>query len=134
MKTQLIFINSANRLSGSCYDFLININDGLIKAEENQTINLVVLDVVLNRSWYTVQNSDNTFNIFNGTSTTTYTIPIGYYSVTTLKSTLSTILPGGWIVSYYSTTNKFILTPPSDSKTYTISFINSACYLLGFNL
>ena len=56
-KYSSVFINSANGSSGSINDFVINFADGTIKADKNTVIKVNVMDICMNRSWWSTKNS-----------------------------------------------------------------------------
>lgn len=131
-RSQLIYINSKNRQKGFPYDFYINIDNDLIKLTGGGItgkIKLSVVEATLNRSWYSVQDNNNTFFV-NGVL---YTIPIGYYNVFTLKDALEELLPT-WTITYNKRTHQYTFRPPNDMNTYLFYFNNPACFLLGFNI
>ena len=61
---RLIFVNSNERDSGSIDDFIVTIPPQLLTREENQKMRIVLNDLVLPYTWYNVQNSNNTFTLF----------------------------------------------------------------------
>lgn len=134
--SQLIFINSKNRVRGDKNDFYININDGLVKTEtKDDILQFSIVDAVISRSWYSIQSNNNTFQVLNITDniTTTYDIPEGYYNVTTLLSVIKGLLPL-WVITYDKQTNKYVYQPPNNSKQYKFIFLEVATsYLFGFD-
>lgn len=135
-RTQLIFINSAERIYGTPYDFNIVFPDELIRADHKTRIKLIVIDACINRSYYTVDTSNDTFSIHSTSGTTTpYIIPIGYYDVYTFKSQLLSLLPSGWSINFNTSTNTYQFQPPNDTFTYNFTtFTNNVSQLLGFPL
>jgi hypothetical protein len=103
----------------------------MVKAEKNQKIKVIAVDASINRSWYTVDSTNNTFQVFSNGVTVTYTIPIGYYDVNTLKAQLNVLLVG-WTVTYLSLTNKYMFTSLNNGHVYEFLFANRCCELLGF--
>lgn len=135
-RSQLVFINSKQRLTGQPYDFTINFNDGLLKAEKGSFMRLTVQEATINRSWYSIQAGANSFNIIDSfNNTTTITFPVAYYSAIDIRSTLAGLLPSGWTVTYDRKTNKFTFTRGNDSTpSYRFVFSNSLYEVLGFKL
>ena len=137
-RSQLLNINSANRVSGTPYDFFVNITNGLVMCEKHETMKMIVIDCCINKSWYTIDSSNNSFllktvRVGGGYRTVPYTIPVGYYDVLQLRYELSVLLVG-WTIAYSSTTNTYTYTPPNNGDTYTLFFQNNACELMGFNI
>ena len=132
-RTQLLHINSLNRSSGYPYDFYVNINDGLVKADKGEYLTLTIIDTCINRSWYTIDSTNNTFVVTVLSVPTIITIPTGYYDVNQLRYELSLLLVG-WTITYSATTNCYTFTPPNTGNIYTFSFSNLCCNLLGFNI
>ena len=56
-KYSSFFINSKNRSSGSINNFVIIFADGAIKADKGTIINVNIMDICMNRSWWSTQNS-----------------------------------------------------------------------------
>lgn len=109
----VIFLNSKNRISGNPYDYYINFNNELIKAPKGHYIQFSVLQASINRSWYSIQEGYNTFQITNDTgSAQTITIPVGYYNAIDLRVQLQTTLPT-WTITYDKKLNKFTFTAPN---------------------
>lgn len=135
-RRQLIFINSKQRMTGTPYDFNINFNDGLLKADRGGYMRLTVQEATINRSWYSIQEGANSFQIVdNNNNITTITFPVAYYNAIDIRSTLSGLLPAGWSITYDRKTNKFTITRGNDSTTwYKFVFSNSLYEILGFRL
>lgn len=135
--TTMIFINSKNRLQGTPYDFTINFNNDLIKAPKDCFIQLNVEQVSLNRSWYSIQEGLNTFDITNSNGGyIRITLPPGYYNAADLRVQLQTQLTG-FIISYDKKLNKFSFTALDFSGgvvwwkfTFTVGSISD---MFGFN-
>jgi hypothetical protein len=63
-RSEFIYITSANRISGNTYDFNLNLNDTMVKAEKNQKIKVIAVDASINRSWYTIDTTNNVFTLY----------------------------------------------------------------------
>jgi hypothetical protein len=135
----LIFINSKNRLNGTPWDFNINFNNELIKAPKGHYIQFEVEQVVVNRSWYSIQEGLNTFQLTSSAGgISTITIPVGYYNAADLRAQLQSIFPT-WTFTYDKKLNKFTFATPADMSWSGISwrkFVftnNSMSELFGFD-
>jgi hypothetical protein len=131
---QTIFINSANRASGSIHDLVIQLPDGLVKEDNKTQIRLSVSHWCLNRSYYTVDEG-NIFSInnLNTGASSTITIAQGYYNVETFMTYLKNILGQRWQISWSESTNKYCFMSPNDGCTYSFTFVNKCGHLFGFN-
>ncbi len=130
--TQVVFINSKQRISGTPYDFHINLNDGLLKAAKGEYMKITLAEATINRSWYSIQQGDDRFIIRDNTGDTTITFPTTYYTAIDIRSTLQSLMPN-WTISYDRRTNKFTFTRPIDAKTcYKFIFSNTLYEVLGF--
>lgn len=135
-QVSFLFVNSKNRITGTPYDFTVNFNNELIKAPKNHYIQLSVEQVSINRSWYSIQQGLNTFDIVDSNNnTTTVTFPIGYYTVNDVRARLQQVL-STWNIIYDKRTNKFNITRPSNAVTwYKFVFFNTAISnLLGYDV
>jgi hypothetical protein len=133
-RIQTVFINSANRLNGSIYDFQVSLNDGVVKAQDlNTELRISVIHLCINRSYYTVE-AETTWTLLNVTQNTNviYTIPPGYYDVFSFKVYLLSILVN-WTIIYLKSTNTYVFTPPADGNQYQFQFMNSSGCLFGFD-
>jgi hypothetical protein len=133
-RRQLVFVNSKQRISGNAYDFIINFNDGVLKAQKGGFMRLTLEEATINRSWYSIQEGANSFKLIdNYGNITVITFPIAYYNAIDVRSTLSGLLPSGWSVIYDRKTNKYTITRGSDSTpSYKFVFTNSLYEVLGF--
>lgn len=132
-RTQLLYISSASRVSGTPSDFVVRIPHGLLKVQKLGKITVIPVEATLNRSWYSVRSDNNSFSIFDGLSMIPYSLTPGYYNVTQIRAVLTALLPA-WTITYSTSQNKFTLRPPLDGKTYSLSFQDYASELLGFPL
>jgi hypothetical protein len=133
-RSQIIHINSFNRIRGNPSDFTINFSNALFHNSSGRSrIKVEPIQCVVNRSWYTVDNTNNLFQLSNGVGTINYIIPTGFYNVKTFLALLQSFLPT-WTLGYNDITNKYFYKPPYDGQTYTLMFPTIASYLLGFNV
>lgn len=95
-----IYINSADRISGSKSNFTIQLTHELIKRDpKTEVMNLSLENIVIPYNWYNING-----NFFTGNGSTV-TIPDGNYSVIDMETTLSSLT--GLTVSWENTTSKF---------------------------
>jgi hypothetical protein len=135
-RSQIVFINSKQRLSGTPYDYIINFNDGLLKADKKGYMQLTVVEATINRSWYSIQEGANSFNILDkNDNVTTITFPVAYYNAIDLRSALVGLMPTGWEVTYDRKTNKFRFryTNMQQGDMFKFVFSNSLNEVLGFH-
>jgi hypothetical protein len=115
---QHVYIDSHNRTNGTHDNFnvVINLN--------NQDIDSVcLLRAIIKKTYYLVNNGQNTFILKEGAQTATITLPEGNYSATSFKNVLQTLLnnssPNGFI---YTVSLPNPINQPSTGKfTYTVS-------------
>lgn len=130
--SQLIFISSQNRSQGTIQSFTVDLIDGLISCPPKCLMKMVVLDVCINKSWYTINSSNNEFYItVNNIETTLITITPGNYNVYSLLQYLQATLTG-WTITYSTIKNTYNFIPPN--STYGLLFFNRFCEALGFNI
>jgi hypothetical protein len=141
LKNQLFYIDSNNRLSGSNTNFSYQIDI----SRNSEFDKVVLLDCSIPKTYYLVESGYNTFQLTEGTSTVTITLPFGNYSRTSLKNVLKTQLNANSPNSYvYTITNQNISnTQDTGQYTFTVSgngsvqpiftFTTSIYELLGFN-
>lgn len=135
-RSKLIIINSTNRVLGTPSDFTVTFHDGCIHAAKNETLNMVVIDACINRSWYTVSTSNNSFVLLNqlGVSVTYY-IPVGFYDVNSLKGVLIGMLGTDWSITYNPIINcyTYAYNNISTMNVYSFVFSSNRCgELMGF--
>lgn len=137
IRTQIIHVGSANRRIGTVSDFWVSLPHGLFKADRPSRIFVTPVDCVMNRSWYTVSASNNTFSVWDsgGGAWSPVTIPPGYYNAAQIRTAVVTALAAlgqAWQINYSATSNTFTFTPPADGEVHRMSFANNAAWLLGF--
>jgi hypothetical protein len=133
-RSQLVFVNSKQRLTGQPYEFTLNFNDGLLKAEKGCFMRLTVEEATINRSWYSIQEGSNSFDLVDSyNNITPIVFPIAYYNAVDIRTTLAGLLPAGWTTTYDRKTNKFTITRGNDSTpSYKFVFTNGLNEVLGF--
>jgi hypothetical protein len=133
VRTQIIHINSYNRLRGTPDDFVISLGHGLLKTDSPGHIMLEPVQCVINRSWQTVDQTNNLFQIYDGAELVDVVIPSGWYNVKNFLQALQALL-ADFSIGWSPTTNRYIFHPPNDTKVYRFIFSTWACSLMGFNL
>jgi len=94
-----------------------------------------VLSFVGPNSLYNINETNNLLSIttsYIGTvpqNNNSYNIPVGNYNANNLISTLQSILPSGFIITFNTITNKFNF---SYTQTFSINAISTCWQLLGF--
>jgi len=87
---QVVFINSDSASSGTSSDFTYNIN----LRPGNEFNRVTLLQAGIPKSYYSVQNGQNTFILTELAVPTTISLPIGTYTRAALASTLTGLLTG----------------------------------------
>lgn len=110
-KTITSFIKSSNRATGeNTYNFSIDFTDGVLTCDNNEYIEINVLSFDMINSMYNINSNNNQFIIRRGTTDTTYTIPVGNYSVKTFLTQLQTLTNDPHItISYNTAQNTYTL-------------------------
>src|SRR6185312_10323063 len=116
---RIFYINSRDRTSGTDGNF-----SAIVQIPQTQAFDsVVVLDVLIPKSYYLVQTNQNTFTLQEGSQQATVTIPVGNYNRNNFQSVLQTQLraasPNGWVhsVTYPNTTTN----PDTGKYTYTVT-------------
>jgi hypothetical protein len=112
IKTITSFIKSSNRSSNeTSYNFSIDYPDGVLtcNGDEYMEINVISFDMI--NTMYNIYSNNNQFIIRRGTNDTTYTIPIGNYSVKTFMATITSLINDvNIIISYNTAQNTYTFT------------------------
>ena len=134
IRTQIININSYYRSSGNINNFTVNLNNLVLKLEEgnNGYIKIEPVQVCIPRSYYSVNENNNMFQVDDGTITIDIVFPVGNYNVKTFLSALQTFFPD-WLIAWHESLNKYYFKPPNDGKTYTFYFPTFCSELMGFH-
>lgn len=97
---KMIFdIHSEERESGTNSDFMMTLN-----IPPDKDVNrAVILDAVIKRSWYLIEDGNNTFTLSENGTDVIITIPEGNYNFTSFRITIVNLLntnsPNGWTYS-----------------------------------
>lgn len=128
-----LYIHSKNRNEyESPYNFSLYLQNPII-CNENEAIRVDVMSFYMINTMYNISSLLNnyTFQIDNidlsvqpnTTTTSTYTIPFGNYSVLQLRDTLNNLLSGKISVSYNYQSNTYTLTKTNNNFKYFIKNI-----------
>jgi hypothetical protein len=133
MRTSIIHVSSKNRTRGEIDNFEISFKNAQLFLENfNGKIILEPIQVCLNRSWYSVEAPNNTWELqTNDDEFVQYTIPPGNYNVKTFMRYLQNLLTD-WLIGWRLETNKYEYFPPNDGNVYRFRFNNYSAYLFGF--
>lgn len=142
-RSQLLLINSTHRATGTPSDFTITFHDGCIRAKPGHTLSMIVIDACMCRSWYTVSASNNTFTLTALTDTsstqTLITIPVGYYDVYSMRTTLlgllnSASVSASWAITYNPISNcyTYFYNQGPATNAFTFTFTGRCSELMGF--
>jgi len=112
IKTITSFVKSSNRSSNEkSFNFSIDYPDGVLtcNGDEYMEINVISFDMI--NTMYNINSNNNQFIIRRGTNDTTYTIPVGNYSVKTFMATMSGLINDvNIIISYNTAQNTYTFT------------------------
>jgi hypothetical protein len=111
-KTITSFIKSSNRASNEkIYNFSIDYPDGILTCDGDEYIELNVVSFDMINTMYNIYSSNNQFTIRRTVTDTTYTIPIGNYSVKTFMATIISLINDvNIIISYNTAQNTYTFT------------------------
>ena len=111
-KTITSFIKSNNRSDNEkSYNFSIDYPDGVLtcNGDEYMEVNVISFDMI--NTMYNINSTNNEFIIRRGTTDTTYTIPVGNYSVKTFMAMMSGLINDvNIIISYNTAQNTYTFT------------------------
>lgn len=128
-----VYVNSADRISGTNANFTYNV----ALPEDHNFTHVTVLDALIPKSYYLIQDGADTFQLTEDSTTVTISLTHGNYLLnawtTTLTSALNTNSPNGWTytVTYPTPTGadqgKLIYTVTGNSSEPSIT-VSSALY------
>jgi len=112
-------VNSANRLSGTngkfAYQIQLDLNVGYDR--------VAVLSANIPKTWYQIQDGLNTFELVEGMSMATITIPVGSYTRNSFATVLKTLLnagsPNAW--TYSVAIPNILLQADTGKYTYSVT-------------
>ena len=116
-----VYVNSQDRLNQA--DTNSNFTYNIALPQDHKFTHVSLIDATIPKSYYLIQSGYNTFQLTEGATTVTITVPIGNYQLsqwtTTLTSLLTTNSPNGWV---YTVTYPFPSTSGELGKLlYTVS-------------
>jgi len=111
-KTITSFIKSSNRAVGeNAYNFSIDFTDGVLICDNNEYMEINVLSFDMINTMYNINSNNNQFIIRRTTTDTTYTIPVGNYSVKTFLDMMKSLINDvNIIISYNTAQNTYTFT------------------------
>jgi hypothetical protein len=111
-KTITSFIKSSNKASNDkIYNFSIDYPDGILTCDGDEYIEINVVSFDMINTMYNIYSSNNQFTIRRTVTDTTYTIPIGNYSVKTFMATIISLINDvNIIISYNTAQNTYTFT------------------------
>lgn len=136
---QIFYINSNNRITGNNSNFSVSLN-----IDKNISYDRVVLlDASIPKSYYSIQNGYNTFQVTENMITRTIILSVGNYTRTSFKNELLNKLNNGGIGWIYSVTlqnigvtvdnGHLIFSVSGNSSQPIFIFTNSLYEQMGFN-
>jgi hypothetical protein len=118
-KTITSFIKSSNRATEEkSYNFTIDFPDGVLTCDNNEYMEINVLSFDMINAMYNINNTNNEFIIRRGTIDTTYTIPVGNYSVKTFLEQLKIENDPHITISYNTAQNTYTFKKNSTSQLH----------------
>lgn len=138
----IYYINSANRINASDSDS--NFSYYLQNMQGNDFDRVVVLSASIPKSFYLIQNNQNTFTLKEDTSSVTITVPAGNYNRNSLlavvKSLLNTNSPNTWVynitypnINLVADDGKYHFSVSGNSSQPSLIFTQYLYEQLGFN-
>jgi len=118
-KTITSFIKSSNRATEEkSYNFTIDFPDGVLTCDNNEYMEINVLSFDMINAMYNINNTNNEFIIRRGTTDTTYTIPVGNYSVKTFLQQLTIEGDPHITIAYNTAQNTYTFKKNSTSQLH----------------
>jgi hypothetical protein len=137
----LFYINSNDRFTGDHQDFTVNLEFD----NTNDFDRVVVMQLLIPISYWLFRTGLNTFQLKEGATTVTVTIPVGNYNRSSLATVasiqLSSASPNGWIYTLSfpnsvktSDQGFYIYTVSENTSQPSLIFTDNTCLeALGFN-
>ena len=133
MRTSIIHVSSQNRSNGTINDFE-NTFKHCHLVQENYKGRIIIepIQAVVPRSWYTVDENNDTFELSNDNGITWQTLSITHanYNIKTFLVFLKSFLVD-WTLGWSQEKNKYYFFPPDDGKQYRFRFRNYSAFLFG---
>jgi len=145
--SRIWYIRSADRFSGTIYNFNINVPSFILNHRPDEVIKITLVDFVLKRNKYPIDSNNNRFNVSETQNSVVYdysiTITAGNYNVYQLATQVATQLTTAspyytysisWdsISGYYTFTITTKTAHPVGSASFDFNVARSAFELLGF--
>lgn len=145
--SRIWYIRSADRFSGTIYNFNINVPSFILNHRPDEVIKITLVDFVLKRNKYPIDSNNNRFNVSETQNSVVYnytiTITAGNYNVYQLATQVATQLTNAspyytytisWdsISGYYTFTITSKTAHPVGSASFDFNVARSAFELLGF--
>lgn len=133
----IVYVNSRERVSGTDSDFLYSIQ----MPQDRIMDSVVVLNALIPKSYYLIQEGFNTFQLQEGSTIVTITVPVGSYILSGWTSTLSSLLTAAspnaltYLVTYPTAANqtgKLLYTQSNGAIQSALIFTNLLFEPFGF--
>ena len=131
LSTSLIYITSANRVSGTPSDFTVSLPNTALSNPWMGKTRVTVVDAVINRCFYAVREINHRFSVTANGVKTDITIPIGNYTLQAWMVELAKLLPGFTVT--HNPTNGLCTFKPTAAGSFQFAFEGRTASLFGFN-
>ena len=133
LSQNLIYITSANRLSGTPSDFTVSLPNSVLANPWGGRTKVTVVDAILNRCFYSVRSINNAFSVTqtNTGTVTEYQVPLGNYTIQSWQTALTALL-AGWKITHNPTSGLCTFLPTAVG-VYKMTFHGRTASLFGFN-
>ena len=141
MSQSIYYVNSINRISGTCGDFSYQI--GLPSGSAYDRVCILQADIPI--SYYLVPANYNTFVLSENGVSVTVTVPVGNYNANSFATVLTSLLnassPNGWVytvtfpsgINTVSTAKYTFSVTGNSGQTASFTFTNALYEQFGFN-
>ena len=134
-----VYIDSKHRLSGTDSNFTYPIK----LPDDREFTHVALLNALIPKSYYLIQDGGNTFQLQEGLTIVTITIPLGNYLLNTWKAVLTSLLnsnsPNSWVyaitypnISSQADTGKFTYSVTGNTSQPSLIFDNILYEPFGF--
>jgi len=133
LSTSLIYITSANRVSGTPDDFTVSLPNSTLSNPWHGKTRITVVDCIVNRCFYSVREVNHEFSVTNLSTgvKTDYSIPIGNYTLQSWMVELDRLLPDFTVT--HNATNGLCNFKPKTITSFRFTFKGRTASLFGFN-
>jgi len=136
LSKDLVYVNSSFRTQGNSHDFIIDLSQQI--SPNNDFDSICLLNFTCPKSYYLIDELNNTFTVTEGIINTVITIPSGNYDFLTLRATLQTLLQVcnfTYAVSANQVSGKYQFTVSNNtSQPYFIFTSDSPHKVIGFEI